>query len=59
MADNVVMDTTRNEVQIDLDKFMAMSEEISELKDKLREATDPELQDKRNPWCPSSVAVGQ
>ena len=37
MADNVVMDTTRNEVQIDLDKFMAMSEEISELKDKLRE----------------------
>ena len=50
MADNVVMDTTRNEVQIDLDKVLAMSEEISELKDKLREATDPELQDKRNPW---------
>ena len=50
MPDQVSMDMTRNEVQIDLDKFMAMSQEVSELKDQLREATDPELQDKRNPW---------
>jgi MFS superfamily sulfate permease-like transporter len=50
MPDQVSMDMTRNEVQIDLDKFMAMSAEVSDLKDQLREATDPELQDKRNPW---------
>lgn len=50
MPDQVSMDMTRNEVQIDLDKFMAMSQEVSDLKDQLREATDPELQDKRNPW---------
>jgi hypothetical protein len=48
--DRIVGDMTRNEVQIDLDKFMSMSAEISDLKDKLREATDPELEDKRNPW---------
>ena len=31
-------DMDRNEVEMDLNKFMAMIQEISELKDKIREA---------------------
>ena len=40
-------DMDRNEVEMDLNKFMAMIQEISELKDKIRE-----LEDKTNvnPW---------
>jgi len=40
-------DFTRNEVQLDLDRFMQVLQENSDLKDKLREA---EFEDKVNPW---------
>ena len=33
-------DMDRNEVEMDLNKFMAMIQEISELKDKIRELED-------------------
>ena len=40
-------DMDRNEVEMDLNKFMAMIEEISQLKDKIR---DLEADDKVNPY---------
>ena len=39
-------DMDRNEVEMDLNKFMAMIQEISDLKDKIR---DLEADDKINP----------
>lgn len=40
-------DMSRNEVQLDLDRFMEVLQENSKLKDKLR---DLEYEDKINPW---------
>ena len=40
-------DMDRNEVEMDLNKFMAMIQEIGELKDKIRELED---QTNVNPW---------
>jgi hypothetical protein len=40
-------DMDRNEVEMDLNKFMAMIEEISQLKDKIRELEDAT---NVNPW---------
>jgi len=40
-------DFSRNEVQLDLDRFMEVLHENSELKDKIR---DLEFEDKINPW---------
>jgi len=40
-------DMSRNEVEIDLNKFMEMLQEQSVLKDRIRELED---QDTRNPW---------
>ena len=50
-------DMDRNEVEMDLNKFMAMIQEISELKDKIR---DLESNDKVNPhqkWIHLAKAV--
>jgi len=50
-------DMDRNEVEMDLNKFMAMIQEISELKDKIR---DLEADDKVNPhqkWIHLAKAV--
>ncbi len=40
-------DMDRNEVEMDLNKFMAMSQEISQLKDKIRDLEDTT---NVNPW---------
>ena len=40
-------DFTRNEVQVDLSKFMDLLEETNDLKEKIREL---EFEDKVNPW---------
>ena len=50
-------DMDRNEVEMDLNKFMAMIQEISDLKDKIR---DLEADDKINPhqkWIHLAKAV--
>ena len=47
-TEKFIGDFTRNEVQIDLDKFMRMQQEISDLKDKIRDYQVKE-QD-RNPF---------
>ena len=36
-GDTFIGDFTRNEVQLDLDKFMKMQQEIADLKDKIRD----------------------
>ena len=41
-------DMSRNEVEIDLNKFMAMVSEIGELKEKIRELENEKEPD--NPW---------
>ena len=40
-------DMSRNEVELDLSKFMELLQEQSKLKDRIRELED---QDTRNPW---------
>ena len=50
-------DTSRNEVELDLTKFMSMIEEINQLKEKIR---DLEADDKINPhqkWIHLAKAV--
>ena len=50
-------DMDRNEVEMDLNKFMAMIQEISELKDKIRTLEDTKnVWTKHENWCSASGA---
>src|SRR6056300_1177726 len=45
--DRFVGDMSRNEVELDLDKFMSLLQENADLKDKIRSL---EVEEKTNPW---------
>ena len=50
-------DMDRNEVEMDLSKFMAMIEEISQLKDKIRELEDDERVNPHQGWIHLAKAI--
>ena len=50
-------DMDRNEVEMDLNKFMAMIQEISELKDKIRELEDSTNVNPHQKWIHLARAV--
>ena len=50
-------DMDRNEVEMDLNKFMAMIQEISELKDKIRELEDTKNVNPHQKWIHLAQAV--
>jgi len=50
-------DMDRNEVEMDLNKFMAMIQEISELKDKMRELQDVSNVNPHQKWIHLAKAV--
>tara|TARA_Y100000004_G_C8956862_1_gene431297 strand:+ start:1279 stop:1665 length:387 start_codon:yes stop_codon:yes gene_type:complete len=50
-------DMDRNEVEMDLNKFMAMIQEISELKDKIRELEDTKNVNPHQKWIHLARAV--
>ena len=50
-------DMDRNEVEMDLNKFMAMIQEISELKDKIRELEDVSNVNPHQKWIHLAQAV--
>ena len=50
-------DMDRNEVEMDLNKFMAMIQEISELKDKIRELEAPDKINPHQRWIHLAKAV--
>ena len=50
-------DMDRNEVEMDLNKFMAMVEEISQLKDKIRELEDATNVNPHQKWIHLAQAV--
>ena len=47
----------RNEVEMDLNKFMAMIEEISQLKDKIRDLEDETTRNPHQKWIHLAKAV--
>jgi hypothetical protein len=50
-------DMDRNEVEMDLSKFMAMIEEISQLKDKIRDLEDDERVNPHQRWIHLAKAI--
>ena len=50
-------DMDRNEVEMDLNKFMAMIEEISQLKDKIRDLEDETTRNHQQKWIHLAQAV--
>ena len=50
-------DMDRNEVEMDLNKFMAMIQEISELKDKIRELEDTKNVNPHQKWIHLARAI--
>ena len=50
-------DMDRNEVEMDLNKFMAMIEEISQLKDKIRDLEDDTIKNPHQRWIHLAKAV--
>ena len=50
-------DMHRNEVEMDLSKFMSMIEEISQLKDKIRELEDDERVNPHQKWIHLAKAI--
>ena len=50
-------DMDRNEVEMDLNKFMAMIEEISQLKDKIRDLEDETTRNPHQKWIHLAQAV--
>ena len=50
-------DMDRNEVEMDLNKFMAMIEEISQLKDKVRDLEDETTRNPHQKWIHLAQAV--
>jgi len=50
-------DTSRNEVELDLSKFMAMVQEISDLKEKIRDLEDDTIKNPHQRWIHLAKAV--
>ena len=50
-------DMDRNEVEMDLNKFMAMIEEISQMKDKIRDLEDETTRNPHQKWIHLAQAV--
>ena len=50
-------DTSRNEVELDLSKFMAMVQEISDLKEKIRDLEDETTRNPHQKWIHLARAV--
>ena len=50
-------DTSRNEVELDLTKFMSMIEEINQLKEKIRDLEDETTRNPHQKWIHLAQAV--
>ena len=50
-------DTSRNEVELDLTKFMSMIEEINQLKEKIRDLEDETTRNPHQKWILLARAV--